>query len=108
MFRIPLYYVHANIQLFNNRVMHVSLHHIIVYNKAMKYAYLSIIILLIISGFYWFQLRPSQIKKHCFYTSATLKENLSPHADLTSPDSFSLASVEAQSNYHSCLTSNGL
>ena len=58
--------------------------------------------------FYWFEWRPSEIKKHCFYVSAELKGNLPFMADFSSSDNYSLESDEAQTNYTSCLKANGL
>ncbi|OGL74376.1 hypothetical protein A3E39_03240 [Candidatus Uhrbacteria bacterium RIFCSPHIGHO2_12_FULL_60_25] len=68
----------------------------------------AVVLTLLAFAFYWYEWRPTQIKKHCYYVSAELKDNLLPTADLQSPDSFSLSNKSARDNYNSCLNANGL
>ena len=77
--------------------------------KLIEYKYIILVVVVILGfAFYWYSYRPEKIKKHCYYISAELKENLLPDADLTSSDSYSLASETAKTNYYSCLSASGL
>ncbi|MFH1822511.1 MAG: hypothetical protein ABH830_02305 [Patescibacteria group bacterium] len=72
--------------------------------KIKKYWWVIIIFLILSGAFYWFQWRPTQIRKECFKVKQETREVYSPLRSVSDEK----MEEYAETNYQDCLRKHGL
>lgn len=73
------------------------------------YLLVSVIVLFIAVGFYWYEWRPTQIKKECSRISLSNEDIVAkPQGDEFIPGSIASKYMSADERYETCLRSRGL